>query len=238
MDLLTFRKFFADRSGRHDLVTENYGDEGLDVILFEAQKFLDRLDETRQSWATVFRPLAINEYSTTFPWCRAIKEVWAASPTEGRWQLAKKNLQDLQAGYLNTLPSEMASGVPEYYSPCITRTVPENDTPETYEDYFSYVSVAGREYNGILINVPTSEAISLIVEGLFYTPQVTADEDTNYWLTMHPILLYMSVMRQLEVMNRSTQGVSDWNSAIKDEVTQLGFDLVEEITAEVDQMNG
>ena len=238
MDLLQFRQFFADRSGRHDLVDEEYGDDGLDVVLFEAQKYLDRLDETRQSWAVAFRPLATGEFSVTFEYCRAIKEVWAASPTNGRWQLEKKDLVDIQAGYLGSLPSEMEDGVPLYYSPCITRTVPFQDTIESYEDFFSYVSTAGREYNGLIVNVPTDEDISIITKGLFYTPQVTEDDDTNYWLTMHPILLYMSVMRQLEVINRSTQGVKDWDNAIRTEMTQLGFDLVEEIIAEVDQMDG
>jgi hypothetical protein len=238
MNLLEFRKFFADRSGRHDLVDENYGDNGLDVIIFEAQKYLDRMDETRHSWATVFAPIALNGFSATFPHCRAIKEVWAASPTTGRWQLEKKKLQDIQAGYLGTLPSLMTSGVPLYYSPCITRTVPANDIMETYEQYFSYVSVASRDYNALIINVPSSEAISLIIEGLFYTPQAINDTDTNVWMTVHPILLYMSIMRQLDVMNRTTQGVNDWNNAIGQEMTQLGFDLVEEIVAEVDDMHG
>lgn len=238
MNLLEFRQFFLERSGRADLVNEDYGNNGLDPILFEAQKFLDRMDETRHSWSTSFNSLAIDGYSVTFPFCRAIKEVWAASTTNGRWQLTKKKLQDIQAGYLGTLPSEMTSGVPMYYSPCITRIVPEDDTMETYEEYFSYISVATRDYNALLLNVPTDEAISIIVEGLFYTPQAVEDTDTNTWLSLHPILLYMSVMRQLDVMNRTTQGVNDWNNAIRTEMTQLGFDLVEEIIAEVSEMNG
>ena len=36
----------------------------------------------------------------------------------------------------------------------------------------------------------------------------------------------------------NTQGVNDWTSAIQTEIQQLGFDLVEELIAEVDQMEG
>ena len=92
MNLLQFREFFANRSGRLDLVSEDYSDEGIDTFIYEAQKFLDRLDETQKSWAVRFCDLAIGDIATTIPYCRAIKEVWVAHPTEGRYQLEKKNL--------------------------------------------------------------------------------------------------------------------------------------------------
>ena len=52
------------------------------------------------------------------------------------------------------------------------------------------------------------------------------------------MLLYMSAMRQIEVVNRNTQGVNDWTTSIQTEIQQLGFDLVEEAIAEIDQMEG
>jgi hypothetical protein len=45
-------------------------------------------------------------------------------------------------------------------------------------------------------------------------------------------------MRSVEVTQRNTQGVNDWDLAISKEITQLGFDFVEETIAEVDQMDG
>ena len=238
MNLKQLRKTFRDLSGRFDLVNEDYSDSGMNLYINAGQEFLDRLDETQKSWATHFASIVLNGMYTTFTRCRAIKEVWAASPTEGRWQLEKKDLQDLMEGYLTTLPAEMETGTPLYYSPCVTRISPSTDTVETYEDLFGYISVADGNYNAILINVPTSEAISLIIKGLFYSNELIADTDTSFWSDAHPMLLYMSTMRQIEVVNRSTQGVNDWNNAIKTEMQQLGFDLVEELIAEVDQMEG
>lgn len=238
MDLLAFRKMFSDLSGRFDLVNDDYSDNGVDIFIFEGQKFLDRLDETQKSWAVKFCPLALSELYVTFPYCRALKEVWAASPTKGRWQLEKKDLQDLMDGYLMTLPAEMNTGIPLHYSPCITRSVPASVTPASFEEFMGYVGVAGNDYNAILVNVPTSEAITLILNGLFYSPQMVEDSDSNYWLDVHPLLLYMSTMRQVEVINRSTQGVNDWTNSIMVEMKQLGMDLVDEIIAEVNQMEG
>jgi len=238
MNLLAFRKMFVELSGRFDLVNDDYSDSGLQVFIDEGSKFLDRLDETQKSWGTRFADLALAGSFVTFPYCRAIKEVWAASASKGRWQLEKHDLQDLMEGYLKTLPAEMDTGVPLYYSPAVTRSVPAKDTIASFESLMGYVEVADGNYNAILINVPTSEAITVIITGLFYTPLMSEDSDANYWTEVHPLLLYMSTMRQIEVINRSTQGVTDWTTSIALEMKQLGMDLVEEIIAEVDQMEG
>jgi len=238
MNLLDFRKMFSNLSGRFDLVNEDGSNSGVDVFIFEGQKFLDRLDETQKSWAVRLAPLALGELYVTFPYCRALKEVWAASSSEGRWQLDKKDLQDLMDGYLMTLPAEMSTGVPRYYSPCITRSIPPSATLSSFEEFMGYTEVGGSEYNAILVNVPTDQDITLILNGLFYTPQMVEDADSNYWSDEHPLLLYMSTMRQIEVINRSTQGVNDWTNSIMTEMKQLGMDLVEELIAEVDQMEG
>lgn len=238
MNLLQMRIKFRDLSGRYDLVNDDYSDNGADFFINEGRKFLDRLDETQKSWGIRLCPLAINASYVTFPYCRAIKELWAASPTVGRWQLKKKNLQDLMDGYLMTLPAEMESGVPLYYSPCITRYSPTNPVPASFETLMGYVEVANSNYNAILINVPSSEGITLIIKGLFYSPELALDNDVNYWSEVNPMLLYMSTMRQIEIANRNTQGVNDWTISIMAEMKQLGMDLVEEVIAEVNQMEG
>lgn len=238
MNLLEIRKMFKSLSGRHDLVNEDYSNDGADLFINEGRKFLDRMDETQKSWATRFASLALDDLYVTFPYCRAIKEVWAASATTSRWQLEKKDLQDLIEGYLKGLPAEMGSGVPLYYSPCITRSIPPGAVLSSFEEFLGYVEVASSDYNAVLINVPTSENLTLIIHGLFYSPELVEDEDTNYWSEVHPLLLYMSTMRQIEIVNRSTQGVNDWTNAITVEMKQLGMDLVEELIAEVSQMEG
>lgn len=239
MNLMEFRKLFRQLSGRHDLVEDDGSDagRGLGTFINEGRKFLDRLDETQKSWGVVFADLALGEVYVTIRQCRAIKEVWAASATEGRWQLEKSDLQDLMDEYLMSLPAEMDSGTPLYYSPAITRVVPSSDAPASFEQFMGYVAVPGHDYNAVLVNCPTSEAITLIVNGLFYSDALTDDTDENYWSAEHPLLLYMSTMRQIEVINRSTQGVNDWTNAILVEMKQLGMDLVEELIAEVTQID-
>ena len=238
MDLIHIRELFKKLSGRHDLVNDDYSDSGVDFFINEGRKYLDRMDETQKTWATRFAPLALGEISVTFPYCRAIKEVWATSATDGRWQMEKKDLQDLMNGYLLTLPAEMGTGVPVHYAPAITRSVPMGVTPASHEESLGYIQVSNSDYNALLLNVPTSAALTLIIHGLFYSPELTADDDINYWSEVHPMLLYMSTMRQIEIVNRSTQGVNDWSASIALEMKQLGMDLVEELISEVSQMEG
>jgi len=238
MNLRDFRKMFRDLSGRFDLVNEDYSNAGIDNFISAGQRFLDRLDETQKSWATKFCRMTTGDIYVTFPYCRALKEVWAASVSEGRWQLVKKDLQDLMEGYLTTLPAEMNDGIPSYYSPCVTRMGLPAVTLSSFEEFMGYVEVGGNEYNALLINVPTDKDITLILHGLFYSSQMTEDTDSNYWSDEHPLLLYMATMRQVEVINRSTQGVRDWENSIAVEMKQIGMDLVEELIAEADQMEG
>ena len=240
MNLLQIRTKLRDLSGRFDLVNDDYSDNGADFFIYEGQKFLDRLNETQKSWASVFKFVEIGDFAAQFPYCRAIKEVWAMS-TESRWQLEKVDLQDLITGYLTSLPSERNTGAPLYYSPGITRYIPENETADTFESYVGWVDIPSgnaHEYNSILLNVPSDEKIVLDIKGLFYTMQLVEDTQENHWSVNHPLLLIMAAQRQMEIINRNTQGVNDWTNAIAVEAKQIGMDLVEELIAEVSQMEG
>ena len=238
MNLLQIRTKFREISGRFDLVNDDYSDNGADFYINSGAKFLDRLDETQKSWASCFRFIDTGFYIASVPHSRAIKEVWAAT-VSARWQLEKKNLQDLIAGYLTGMPSERSSGTPLYYSPTITRYIPENLTADSFESFLGWIDIPSgnvREYNTILLNIPTDEKIVVEIKGLFYSHELTNDTDENYWSSVHSMLLIMSAMRQVEIMNRNTQGVNDWTNAIAVDMKQLGMDLVEELIAGVTQI--
>ena len=238
MNLLQLRTQFRAVSGRHDLVNADFSDNGADFYINEGRKFLDRLDETQKSWATCYRFINIAGFSASFPYCRAIKEVWAGS-TSARWQLEKIDLQELISGYLTGLPTSRSTGAPIYYSPTITRYIPEDLEADDFEAYIGWVDIpagTGHEYNSILINVPTNEKISVEIKGLFYSHELDVDAAENYWSAVHPMLLIMATMRQLEIVNRNTQGVKDWEASIGTEMKQIGMDLVEELISEVTQI--
>lgn len=240
MNLIQLREFFRTTSGRHDLVNADFSDNGADTYINEGRKFLDRLEENQKSWASAFRYIQIDKYMATVQSCRAIKEVWVGTTT-ARWQLKKMKLQDLISEYLTGEPSVRTSGSPLYYSPTITRYIPEDIASADFESFLQWVEIpAGNayEYNTILLNVPANEKLVVEVKGLYYSKELIADTDENHWSVVHPLLLYMAAMRYIEVMNRNTQGVNDWTKAIITESTSMGMDLVEEIISEQDEMEG
>lgn len=240
MNYLQMRLKFRELSGRFDLVDSVGADLGAGFFINEGRKFLDRLEETQKSWGSAFRFLDIGKNGVQFPYCRAIKEVWVASTTE-KWQLEKKNFQDLINGYLLDSPSLRSTGTPEFYSPCISRIVPENQPANLLEAFAGWVDVSSgnaHEYNAILVNVPTDTKLTVIINGLFYSAELVNDTDENHWSVAHPMLLYMATMRQIEVVNRNTQGVNDWEKAIGTDLKTLGSDLVEELISETSEMEG
>jgi len=241
MNLSEIRLKFRDLSGRYDLVNADGSDNGADFFINEGRKFLDRLDETQKSWASYFVKASAGDFIIRFPYCRAVKEVWIATSPEGRWQLKKKSLQDLTAGYLSGLISSRTRGTPLYYAPGITRYVPANVPifdAGGLNDFIEVPSDNAYEYNCILLNIPVSKETLVDIRGLFYSAELVNDTDTNYWSEAHPMLLYMAAMRQMEIVQRNPSGVAEWTNSIMTELQQLGKDLVEELISEVDVMGG
>ena len=240
MNLLQLRTKFRQVSGRADLVNVDFTDNGADFYINEGRKFLDRLIETQKTIASCFRFVPIDGFSAQFPHCRAIKEVWATS-TSARWRLEKMNLSDLIADYLTGLPSSRTAGLPLYYAPATTRYIPEDAGADDFEAFIGFVDIPegnAHEYNSVLLNVPVEEKLSLEIKGLYYSMELVEETDENYWSVVHPLLLITATMRYLEVINRNTQGVNDWTASITTEMNQIGFDLVEELIADADEMEG
>lgn len=241
MNLLQVREKFRDISGRFDLVNEDGTDNGADFFINEGRKYLDCLDETQKSWGNSYQIIAIDSFIVQFPYCRAVKEVWASSTT-ARWQLKKKNLQDLINGYLTGAASSRTAGTPLYYSPCITRYIPEDLTPAeilTLSDYVVDVPEGKQyEYNSVILNVPVSEQLAMTISGLFYSMELVDETDTNFWSAVHPMALVMAAIRETEIMNRNMDAVQHWSNAIGVKLMHLGSDLVEELIAETSQMGG
>lgn len=245
MTLKQIRQQFRTISGRYELVNEAGGDNGADFYINAGQRYLDGLETLKKAEGRVFRLLAAGQYSVTFPYSRAIKEVWAASSSSSgmeRWQLTKKDIQDLRLAY-SELPSEIDRGDPLYYTPAVLRAVPETyKTPlNSLEAFLGYADVSiGKhfEYNGAIIMPPPDVQTMIEVFGLFYSQTLEADDDESYWSSVHPELLIMASMRSLEEFYRNTQGVNDWSNAIKERIFAIGKDTVEEDLAECNQMKG
>jgi hypothetical protein len=234
MNLLDIRKHFRTLSGRYDLVDDDVSGT-TNFLINEACKYLDRITEMQKTWGVHFVEAPANSFRVAIPYCRAIKEVWLATSTE-RWQLEKKNIQDLIVEYLSSAPT---SGTPLYYSPTLTRRIPEGVDISAFSAYMNYMDTSmsvTHNYNAIVILPPTDVKLLVEVRGFFYSKELVADADQNYWTVVHPLTLLKAAMRELDIFNQNQGKTKLWNEALATEIDNINKDLVEEIIAEVDQM--
>lgn len=242
MNLLEMRLKFRELSGRYDLVDSLGADVGVGATFFlnEGRKFLDKLDETKQSLGTCFRILEAGQFSTYIPQCRAIRKVYCAT-SEGRYEVYKRTYDELISNYISQIPADRGQGYPTTYAPCILRNIPDNATIASMEALIGFIDIPTSndfDSNSIILSCPVDQQVVLSITGLFYSAELVNDTDTNYWSVAHPMTLYAAAMRFVEVANRNTQGVKDWESAIATEMKMVGMDYVEEEIATIDQMKG
>jgi len=240
MNLKEIREQFRNISGRYDLVNDDLSDHGANFYINEGSKYLDRKVETTRSWATypVIKP--IGTWYVRFPYARAVKEVWMTT-VEGRAQLTKKRLQDIQAEFYTSVPAEWVNGTPLYFSPTLTRMIPEDIGPATIATFTAYIGVIPpitNDYNAIVLSTPIDQESLFEIIGLFYSRLFEADADENFWSQVHPMLLIQSAIRQTYVVTGNNHLRDTYEKSMNDELTNLGMDLVEQIIAEVDAMEG
>ena len=237
MDLIQLLRTFRSLSGRYDL-TDDDPEKNIVHIINAACKTLDRISETQKSFASYFAFLDVGEFSLSIPYCRAIKEVWAASTTE-RWQVEKKNLQDIIVNYMSD--DTIDSGDSTYYSPVVTRKIPADADLSSFAAYMTYLDTQPNldaNYNGIVIVPPSDTKIMIEVKGLFYSADLVEDDDENYWSAIHPMTLLRAVMRELDIFNQNQTKVEGWNKALTTDLENISKDLVDEVISEVTEIDG
>ncbi|GAF84059.1 unnamed protein product [marine sediment metagenome] len=235
MNFFQIKRMFRDLSGRYDLVDDDSQDTINDLIN-EASRTLDRKSETQKTWGSHFEEAAIDAFKVDIPYCRAIKEVWLTDADLDRWQLEKMDLQEIIALYLSSTPT---SGSPEYYSPVVTRHIPEDADLTAFAAYMTYLDTStalGYDFNAVVILPPTSEAVLVEVRGLFYSAKMVEDSDTNFWSVVHPLTLLKATFHQLEIFNQNDGRTKQWRTALAEDLDGISKDLVEEIISEIDQI--
>ena len=243
MDLVTLRQKFVELTGRYDLVedTTDWADAGADFFINAGLKYLDRSETIKKTFARSFPQVTSGDWYAIFENCRAIKEVWCSNSAGERWKLEKKDFNVLRSAYAD-IPSNLDGGDPTYYSPVQTlrnasetagqMTIDYFYSTETTEDYDHFT------YNALIFMPPADATFRLEIVGMFDTPELSDDDDENFWSAVHPLALVMAGGRALEISYRNTQGAKDWERSILMELGGFGRDAVEEEVSEISEMEG
>jgi len=244
MNLLEIRTKFIELSGRRDLATIDYQDNGADFFLKAGQKTLDRFfggdgTDTIQP-ARVFKAIVAGDIGVTFENCRAIKEVWIADTT-ARMELIKKDLAWLHSEVLTEPISNLDQETPSYWSPAMIRITPDPSELSASDltaigTFMDYVAVNQHRYNGIVFGPPADGDYTIEIRGLFYSFWPSADTGENFWTYQHPELLIQAGIYKLETFMRNSEGMKDLYAALKLEVEGIDMDIVEQQMAGITQM--
>jgi len=240
MILRDIRIKFRDLSGRYDLVNDDGSDNGADFYINDASRWLDKTVETQKTGASYMTIIEAGTWYIKFPQARAVKEVWV-STVEGKWQLTKKSIQDLMAEFFADPPAEWTNGTPEYYCPALTRHIPEDVTPAKLAEFAAYIGiipVMAHDYNAIILSTPVDQSTLVEVVGLFYSSEMSEDDDENFWAKTNPLLLIQSAIRQTYVVSGNKPHLEIMETGMAKDMVELDKDVVEQAIAEADQMEG
>jgi len=241
MNLLEIRTKFIELSGRVDLVvnTTDYVDSGANFFINAGSRYLDRLENVAKSPGKIYKRIEDGGWYATFNECRAVKKVYVTGD-EGRREIDKKELGWLMLEYPGVV-SDLTTGIPRYYAPAILRSIPQSLGAVTMSQFVGEIvqtEIGHATYNGIIWMPPSDEAKIVEIQGLFYSEKLEVDKDVNFWTINDPLVCVFAALRALEVSYRNTEGVKDWERAIKSEVVGLGMDDVEETVANITSIEG
>jgi len=254
MSLLEVREEVARWSGKHDLVTDFGGDDFTDSgngvsnwLINSGQRLLDRKASFAKRFSWLKKDVAVGTYKLNFRHCAAIKEVWAQSALDDRYQLGKKSLNWMRKEY-GDVYADLTQGDPSYYAPLVVGLAPDQATLTTsdYTDEFTYDheeilfsdTADHFLYSGIIFMPPVGEIFTVSVLGRFWSPPLSNDTDKTFWTEVHPDVLVLAALYCLERFYRNREGMNDYMVAIMDTVADLDKDVVEEDVQDLDSMGG
>ena len=236
MSLLDVRTKFTDFSGRHDLPSAT-----VDWLINSGQKILDRLQDTDKSSAWFKKDINAGDYLITMERLITVIDVFITN-SEGKSRLKRRDHSWIEKNYANDL-ALVDQSTPLYWTPAITGLSPEGGSYTSADGNFTYdigeiLFGDYAEYNSIVIMPPTDITYTISVLGKWYQPKLVADTDVSYWTEFHDDLLVLAGMYALERFYRNREGMADYMTAIREQLSEIDNRLAESEYYNIDQMRG
>lgn len=241
MSLLAVRDKFLEVTGRYDLGTIGGEDDGANWFINAGQRYLDGLVTPASGIFRYQKDITSGTYKLSVPRVRSIKSVWA-SDGETTWRLVRASGMTPVPAFEHMLvefgkhPSNVDSSTPLYWAPNADKLTASQDTltSDTYDDVFTHDSgditfgAADYQNRSILLMPPADATYTIKVFGLFFSKDLSDDDDASYWTEMYPDLLIFAAAMKMEQFYRNTEGSRDWQTALHDGVQLIDFDQVDE----------
>lgn len=207
MNLLQIRQELVKKSGRYDLATtgaeEFDTDTGADYYINAAIKTLDL--EQEQGEQVQESSLSAGSSLAAFYRVRQISRL-VFLEEDAEVELIRKTFSQISQLY-----------------PLLTGTTV--GTPGSWAIYAKNSMNPYIARTDILILPPPDAAVTVRAYGRFFSPSLVENTDENYWSIEYPQVLLLAALREIEGINRNTEGYSDYTILINERLFGIDKDL-------------
>lgn len=236
MNLQEIRKQFVVSTGLYHLVSDDGSDNGANFYINAGLRYLEGLLNVGKAQAV--RSVSLVNGTAVLPYFRSVTKVKIRLFSNTDWLDAPRAIPNRSIDYsIVKSPSGYVHQVID------SRGMVEELYGEADDVMLS--SDAGRETPvmqasnqlSLVIHPTPTELYQCQVEGLV-RELLLVDEDECYISREYPQLLIFAAAREVETMNRNTQGINDWDAAITRYMVQIDQEAVWLEAEHIDQMEG
>lgn len=212
-DLITS---FYNKTGRLDL-----SDAEVTDVLNQASELLDQLETSDDSYSRYYRILEAGEYIVTLPdkvrWLQRIGTLVGTVRT----QLTREDSFVIRSYIESSISPFDVSAGPLIYSKINTRLGdnPTSDLLGFHLDMDAVILDPATLKTAILIYPPCVEQTIIDIEGIFYSPSLSADNPTNKWSELYPHYIIQAaqyiLMKDMLNMDESAKMLSVLQETVK-----------------------
>ena len=230
MNLLQIRQQLIKTTGRYDLATESDSifaniDAGADAFINSGSRYLDLLQDTEETTRIYPSTILAGGYSITVPNVRTITGFNLVDTEEGKLPVEFMQWDEFIAAYPKYADAEVSSLTDLSYKHWSIEPISTARTTVTTQ-------------KKIVLSAPVESATSCEVIGDFYSDELVNQTDQNYWSINFPLLLVAAAQREIEALNRNTQGVKDMDAYIERTLINIDKDLANWVSATDLRMRG
>jgi hypothetical protein len=237
MTLKEIRQKVAEFSGRFDLVVpETYEDRGMDFFINSAQRYIERKVTTPENNAAVYKSLLANTFAIDLGHPPRVLYNIFINDSLNRWELTRTSLAVLKTTYGKT--SQITSGSPTVYCLTDVRKI-GSDTKDELGIFLDNVRDATDHVGTKILILPTTDRNCIIEAfGIFSHVELSADDDSNYWTTYHPVLLINATILQMQISTTGQSVESKHKTFVTDALYDIECDMIAQNTKDFHKIRG
>lgn len=235
MTLQQVRDLFIEVTGFVNLVTptgENKGgavaNKGANFFINSGRRWLDNNLPHTKSKRWYNKNMAVGDYLFYPRYLKAVDNIFIVE-SDCETELEEREEDWLRKTY--NINQTDSNGTPCYWSYVTDRLSPEqsNLTAANYTNEFTYggdiINFADDfTYSGIMIMPITNAVYTLKIKGEFYSEELSANSDTNFWTINYPEVLALAAALRRELFYRNFNGVAEYKTQIFDEMSKVDLD--------------